>query len=595
MATEVVNLKITVDSSGAVNSVKNLKTSLNGVNKNFGATGTAGAVAFGRIKGAIAGLGLGLLVKEVAQTSAEFEDLQLALNAVFGGVDEGAAAFERVKNIAGKLPLDIDLITSAFTQLKGAGIEPTEELLLSFSDAASVSTDKVGAFQSSIDLFTRTMQGGLGLEELQRLQDRGLPVFDVLNNKLGITRQEVSNLGKTAEGAKKIRDALFQGFDERFGGATEVALSSLSTRFSNFGDAMKKAAVAFGGKGEGGFLDGLADATGGLTEFIGENEDLIAAFGRLIGSGLNLVIDAFGLLFDIIRKVVDIVKAAVDTFVGFIDTLKNVGTSIVEFKDNVVGKFEEMKNGIADRMSNIKDTVVGFFSDTEEEVVGGSIVPDMVNAVLSEFNRMESGVIQTTQSMTTTTTAIIGDGFHQDNMNRIIVDPVRNTTSIVKSEFGSLESAISGNVSGIISGSKDIKTALLDIAKTVATRGITNVLMGMIGGGGGFGGGFGGGGMGSILGSLAGSFFGGFFADGGRIPAGKIGITGEKGPEAVMGPARVVPMQRTGAISPVFNFNITGNVGGNATSGTVTQHDLNRMAGRILEESINIMSQRRFA
>jgi len=227
MATEVVNLKITVDSSGAVNSVKNLKTSLNGVNKNFGATGTAGAVAFGRIKGAIAGLGLGLLVKEVAQTSAEFEDLQLALNAVFGGVDEGAAAFERVKNIAGKLPLDIDLITSAFTQLKGAGIEPTEELLLSFSDAASVSTDKVGAFQSSIDLFTRTMQGGLGLEELQRLQDRGLPVFDVLNEKLGITRLEVSNLGKTAEGAKQIRDALFQGFDERFGGATEVALSSL--------------------------------------------------------------------------------------------------------------------------------------------------------------------------------------------------------------------------------------------------------------------------------------------------------------------------------------------------------------------------------
>ena len=107
MATEVVNLKITVDSSGAVNSVKNLKTSLNGVNKNFGATGTAGAVAFGRIKGAIAGLGLGLLVKEVAQTSAEFEDLQLALNAVFGGVDEGAAAFESCLLYTSPSPRDI--------------------------------------------------------------------------------------------------------------------------------------------------------------------------------------------------------------------------------------------------------------------------------------------------------------------------------------------------------------------------------------------------------------------------------------------------------------------------------------------------------
>jgi hypothetical protein len=591
MATEVVNLKITVDSSGATRSVNNLKTSLGGVNKSFGSTGAAGAMAFGRIKGAIAGLGLGLLVKEVAQTSAEFEDLQLALNAVFGGVDEGAAAFERVKNIAGKLPLDIDLITSAFTQLKGAGIEPTEELLLSFSDAASVSTDKVGAFQSSIDLFTRTMQGGLGLEELQRLQDRGLPVFDVLNEKLGITRLEVSNLGKTAEGAKQIRDALFSGFDERFGGATEVALSSLSTRFSNFGDAMKKAAVAFGGKNEGGFLDGLAQATGGLTEFIGENEELIAAIGKLIGQGLNLVIDAFGLLFDIIRQVVDIVKAAVDTFLGFIQTIKDVATTIVEFKDKVVGKFTEMKDGIAERMTNIKDSVVNAFSDTEHEVVGGSIVPDMVNGVLAEFTRMESGVIQTTQSMTTTTTAIIGDGFSQDSMNNILVDPVRNTTSIVKSEFGSLESAISGNVSGILSGSKSIKGALLDIAKTVATKGITNTLMGMISGGG-IGGGMGGG-LGSLIGPAM-SLFGGFFADGGKIPAGKIGITGEKGPEAVMGPARVIPMQKRDSVSPVFNFNIQGAVGGTKT-GTVTQQDLNNMAGRILEESINIMSQRRFA
>lgn len=588
MATEVVNLKITVDSSGAVNSVKNLKTQLGGVNKNFGTTGVAGAAAFGRVKGAIAGLGLGLLIKEVAQTSAEFEDLQLALNAVFGGVDEGAAAFDRVKDIAGKLPLDIDLITSAFTQLKGAGIEPTEELLLSFSDAASVSTDKVGAFQSSIDLFTRTMQGGLGLEELQRLQDRGLPVFDVLNEKLGIVRGEVSNLGKTAEGAKQIRDALFEGFDERFGGATEVALTSLSTRFSNFGDAMKKAAVAFGGKGEGGFLDGLAEATGGLTEFISENEDLIAAIGRLIGQGLNLVIDAFGILFDVIRTVVDIVKSAIETFTGFIQTIKDVGTSIVEFKDKVVGKFEEMKTGISEKMSSIKDTVVGYFSDTEHEVVGGSIVPDMVNGVLAEFSRMETGVIQTTQSMTTTTTAIIGNGFHQDNMNRILVDPVRHTTGIVKSEFGSLESAISGNVSGILSGSKSIKSALLDIAKTVATKGITNVLMGMLGGGGG--------GMGgSILGSLASSFFGGFFADGGYLPRGKVGIAGEKGAELITGPARVIPMNKTGSVSPVFNFNITGGVSSNTRTGTVTQQDLNNMAGRILEESIAIMSQRRFA
>ena len=72
MATEVVNLKITVDSSGAVNSVNNLKTQLGGVNKNFGTTGVAGAAAFSRVKGAIAGLGLGLLVKEAIKIISGF-------------------------------------------------------------------------------------------------------------------------------------------------------------------------------------------------------------------------------------------------------------------------------------------------------------------------------------------------------------------------------------------------------------------------------------------------------------------------------------------------------------------------------------------
>tara|TARA_R100001509_G_scaffold83263_1_gene47060 strand:+ start:235 stop:2004 length:1770 start_codon:yes stop_codon:yes gene_type:complete len=589
MATEVVNLKITVDSSGAVNSVNKLKTNLGGVNKSFGNTGTAGALAFSRVKGAIAGLGLGLLIKEVAQTSAEFEDLQLALNAVFGGVEEGAAAFDRVKDIAGKLPLDIDLITSAFTQLKGAGIEPTEELLLSFSDAASVSTDKVGAFQSSIDLFTRTMQGGLGLEELQRLQDRGLPVFDVLNEKLGITRLEVSNLGKTAEGAKQIRDALFQGFDERFGGATEIALTSLSTRFSNFGDAMKKAAVAFGGKGQGGFLDGLAEATGGLTDFIGENEDLIAAMGRLLGQGLNLVIDAFGLLFDAIRVVVDIVTSTVDAFISMKNTLVEVANGVIEFKNKVTGKFTEMKNEAVDSAKSLYEGVTGFFSKTEEEVVGGSIVPDMVDGVLREFHRMERETISSTRSMSEGTTNIMRTEFSDSNLQHILVDPVDRATTSVSGSFNKMENSISNNIAGVLKGTKSFKDALIDLGSQAITGGLGNIISG-----GGIGGG--GGGLGGIISSVAGSFFGGLFANGGKLAKNKFGIVGEKGPEIITGPATITPLSKDrGGVSPVFNFNITGNLG-TQTSGTVTQTDLNRMAGRVLEESIKIMStQGRFA
>jgi len=65
------------------------------------------------------------------------------------------------------------------------------------------------------------------------------------------------------------------------------------------------------------------------------------------------------------------------------------------------------------------------------------------------------------------------------------------------------------------------------------------------------------GGLGDII-STAGSWlnenlFGGFFANGGSIPAGKVGIVGENGPEFAAGPASIMPMG--GGSSVVYNIN----------------------------------------
>ena len=63
------------------------------------------------------------------------------------------------------------------------------------------------------------------------------------------------------------------------------------------------------------------------------------------------------------------------------------------------------------------------------------------------------------------------------------------------------------------------------------------------------------GGIGSVLGdigSTVGDWFGGFFANGGTLPAGKVGIVGERGPEMISGPATITPM---GGQSVVYNIN----------------------------------------
>ena len=81
-------------------------------------------------------------------------------------------------------------------------------------------------------------------------------------------------------------------------------------------------------------------------------------------------------------------------------------------------------------------------------------------------------------------------------------------------------------------------------------------LIGSMSSGGGIGG-SGGGGIGDLI-SSAGSWinenlFGGFFANGGTIPAGKVGIVGENGPEYAAGPATIMPMG--GGSSVTYNIN----------------------------------------
>ncbi len=185
--------------------------------------------AFKGLGVALAGVGAGAAIKSVVDITARYEDLQDTLNTVSGSARDGAKAFDFVKKFATKTQFGVEDLTKAYIKLKGSGIEPTEKLLTTFTDTAAITTDQIGSLEAITDLFSRTTSGGLGLEELNRLADRGVPVFKILEEQLGLTRLEVSKFGKTAEGANEIREALVNGLNTSFGGATADRLDNLST------------------------------------------------------------------------------------------------------------------------------------------------------------------------------------------------------------------------------------------------------------------------------------------------------------------------------------------------------------------------------
>ena len=273
--------------------IKNLNTGLLGVNRVAGlATAALGAI------------GGTQLIRGIVATTTRFEDLRTTLASVTGSAQQGAEAFDFITEFSTKTQFGIEELTTSFVKLKAAGIQPTEELLNVFTNTAAITSDQIGSLEAVTDLFARTVGGGLGLEEIERLGDRGVPVLRILKQELNLNRDQISEFGKSAEGAKKIVDAFAKGIQEEFGDATTNLLSNTNVAFSNLSIAIKQAQDAIGQRG---LSKALGDTANEITDLIKNNEDLVNSIGDkllfafivtknaiiLVGKNLNLLAKAF--------------------------------------------------------------------------------------------------------------------------------------------------------------------------------------------------------------------------------------------------------------------------------------------------------------
>lgn len=286
------------------------------------------------LKGAFAGLVTAATLKSIVDVGANFQDLQNSLNIVFGSVEAGADAFERVQGFAASTQFSVQTLTQAFVQLKGAGVEPTEELLQTFADTSSVVTDQMGAFQAMLDLVSRSTAGGLGLEDLNRLADRGIPVFTILQERLGLARLEISEFGKSADGADTIIRNLLAGLQQDFGGALASQVGLINFELNQLGDAVDKFQNALFAT----FSDGAATGIQALTAAINrlaDNMDGLVSIVKILGAAFLTVrlltrdvAKIFISLFDRIKALLTGTGQLAKNFKSLSDILRLLGTGI---------------------------------------------------------------------------------------------------------------------------------------------------------------------------------------------------------------------------------------------------------------------------
>lgn len=518
--TEKLLLDIQVKNTQALGKLNGQLAALNTTGLKFSTILKGAGVALGA-------LGIAKATGFIIDATTRFEDLNTTLKSVTGSTEEGAKAFDFVSKFSTKTQFGVEELGQAFIKLSSNGIKPTEELLTMFTDAAAVTTDQQGSLLAITDLFTRSLQSqSVELMDLDRLADRGLPVYDILKEKLGISRAEVGKFSKEVGNTQKIIDAVGEGINERFGGATQERINNLSTSFSNAKIALENTAFAFGQ----GLSPALKEAVTGFTDLVNENQEVIGSLGHLFGTTLKLLVDALNLVL----KTIGFVITKFKEFIGIVgDTVKKV----TDFKNKVVNQFEGMKKGIGDKMKGVKDTIVGFFKKTDDEVVGNSIVPDMVDKVIAEFVRMSREVEKQTVPRKFIEGFVTAGG---------VFDVLEETRKAGERAFGGLADAITDFVMTGKFNFKDFANSVIrDLVRIAAQAAITFAIKKAL----------------QAFGGPAGGFISGFLANGGTARAGEAYVVGERGPELFVpnSTGKVVPnsaMANTVGGEVNVNFNI---------------------------------------
>tara|TARA_R110002153_G_scaffold90948_1_gene221762 strand:+ start:737 stop:2701 length:1965 start_codon:yes stop_codon:yes gene_type:complete len=330
-----------------------MKKSFSGIGQSVTALGKK----FGGLKGIIAGAFVGATVAAgaaVGRTAAEFQDLQQTLDTVFGSVRQGKASMQFIQKFAQTTPFDIQTLSKAFIQLKGAGIDPTVDLLNTFGDAASATTNKVQAFETMVRIATRAVGGGLGLEELEQLVGAGIPVYQILQDEIGVTRTEISEMGQTAEGATKIMDALQTGLNKRFGGGMEKSAKNLSTAFSNMKIAGTNLLLALGdGIGGTGLTGAFTFLANTMSQLFAVVKPLAHVLGTVLGVALRVIIAPLRLVTE---AILFLAQGISDLLVFAADALPDSFTKIKEAANNLNASLSELEakmNGVREEGENV--------------------------------------------------------------------------------------------------------------------------------------------------------------------------------------------------------------------------------------------------
>lgn len=147
------------------------------------------------------------------------EQMQVRLDRVTRG--HGANAFQMLDEWARRMPISTETATQGLIRMRTLGMDPLVADLQTIADTAYAAGGDTNAnFARIAEAFGQIAQKGEASGRAIQSLAMGmhLPVYDILSRKLGVTKEQIQDLGKAGIDTREVIQALYTGLAEQFGG-----------------------------------------------------------------------------------------------------------------------------------------------------------------------------------------------------------------------------------------------------------------------------------------------------------------------------------------------------------------------------------------
>jgi tape measure domain-containing protein len=312
-----------------------LQKKLIGAGMMLGRVGIIAGAATLAVTGGMAAIGaLGL------STASQVEQADIAFTTMLGSGQKADAFLKQLADFAAKTPFEFPDLVSASQKLLAMGFSADQVVptLTAIGDAVA----GLGGGPETIDAVTRAMgqmqaKGKVASDEMLQLTEQGIPAWDMLAKKMGVTVPEAMKaVEKGAVSANTGISALVDGMNKNFGGMMEKQSQTLAGLFSTLKDTVRM---------------GLAQAEQGAMPALRKMlQDLIAASGPAM--------EQVGKLFTALTPVITGLAGQIAPLLsGLSSMLSGAAPQIAEFMKVFVGGIGKLLQALAPAMPAVMELV----------------------------------------------------------------------------------------------------------------------------------------------------------------------------------------------------------------------------------------------